>query len=198
MSYCRWSSMNWGCDVYVYENVSGYWTTHVAGRRRIFPPIPDIGWRRMPSFGAVWDKEARAATYPSKWHRRCAHAFYWLANLWHRLHMFNLGLIPLRTIGLPHDGETFNDAGPAECADTLESLSRAGYVVPQNVIKALREEAADAAGHTECAACGGYGLRSRVMQDGSMEDTPCEDCNSTAAHTATDSQTTERPGQEEV
>lgn len=42
MSYCRWSSMNWMCDVYVYEDVDGGWATHVAGRRRAIPPIPDL------------------------------------------------------------------------------------------------------------------------------------------------------------
>lgn len=29
MSYCRWSSDNFKCDVYVYADVSGGWTTHV-------------------------------------------------------------------------------------------------------------------------------------------------------------------------
>jgi len=28
MSYCRWSSMNWRCDVYVYEHVSKKAGTH--------------------------------------------------------------------------------------------------------------------------------------------------------------------------
>jgi len=34
MSYCRWSTDNFRCDLYCYEDVSGGWTTHVAGRRR--------------------------------------------------------------------------------------------------------------------------------------------------------------------
>lgn len=42
MSYCRYSDMNWRCDVYVYEHVGGYWVTHVAMKRKVIPPIPDL------------------------------------------------------------------------------------------------------------------------------------------------------------
>lgn len=43
MSYCRWSSDNFQCDVYVYEDCAGGWTTHVAGRRKNpdFDPTAD-------------------------------------------------------------------------------------------------------------------------------------------------------------
>ena len=46
MSYCRWSSDDFQSDVYVYEDVSGGWTTHVAARRVSFsreglPPVED-------------------------------------------------------------------------------------------------------------------------------------------------------------
>ena len=33
MSYCRFSSDDYGCDAYVYEDVSGGFTIHLAGRR---------------------------------------------------------------------------------------------------------------------------------------------------------------------
>ncbi len=35
MSYCRWSSDNFKCDLYCYEYVYGGYVTHVAGRRLI-------------------------------------------------------------------------------------------------------------------------------------------------------------------
>ena len=38
MSYCRWSSDRFQCDLYCYEDASGGWTTHVAGNRP--EPIP--------------------------------------------------------------------------------------------------------------------------------------------------------------
>ncbi len=37
MSYCRFSSDNFMCDVYVYEDCAGGWTTHVAGVRNLKP-----------------------------------------------------------------------------------------------------------------------------------------------------------------
>lgn len=151
MSYCRWSSMNWMCDVYVYEDVSGGWTTHVAGRRRVIPPIPDIMSGNLSMSlhrwsGCEWDLARGRIVYPHLWRGRLYRAWCSLASFWHnRIHMGSLHLIPLRPIGLPHDGEGFNDATPAECADRLESLRALGYVVPQRAIDALREEAADLA-----------------------------------------------------
>ena len=47
----------------------------------------------------------------------------------------------MRKIGLPEDGETFNDATAGDCADRLEYLRALGYQVPQYAIDALREEA---------------------------------------------------------
>src|SRR5687767_6611694 len=41
MSYCRWSTDDFQCDLYCYEDVSGGFTTHVAGRRKIWDaPLP--------------------------------------------------------------------------------------------------------------------------------------------------------------
>ena len=36
MSYCRWSSDDFQCDVYVYESVAGGFVTHVAANRVVF------------------------------------------------------------------------------------------------------------------------------------------------------------------
>lgn len=146
MSYCRFSSMNWRCDVYTYEDVFGGWTTHVAGRRRLFPPIPDIPIMWLPSFGGQWDRETRSMTYPGRWHKLAARIVFGFTAWWHNsVHMRSLELIPLRPIGLPHDGEQFNDPTPCDCADRLESLRALGYVVPQHAIDALREEAREGA-----------------------------------------------------
>lgn len=141
MSYCRFSSMNWKCDVYVYADASGGFTTHIARRKRIFPPIPDFFNLRLPTFGSTWDRESSRLKYPSRWQEIAAHYFYSFISFWHnRVHMASLRLIPLRPIGLPHDGGTFNDETASECADRLESLRQAGYVVPQYAIDSLREE----------------------------------------------------------
>ena len=146
MSYCRFSSMNWRCDVYVYEDVMGGWTTHVAGRRRPFPPIPDLMSIRLPRFGGAWNKATRRFDYPTRWHAIAARVVFGFVAFWHnRLHMASLHLIPLRPIGLDHDGESFNDGSAEECADRLEYLREMGYKVPQYAIDALKEEAADGA-----------------------------------------------------
>lgn len=136
--------MNWRCDVYVYEDCGGGWTTHVAGRKRAVPPIPDLPIQLLPSFGGVWNQEARGFDYPSKWHRMAARIVFGFWAWWHNwLHMGTLHLIPLRPIGLPHDGQSFNDGTPGECAERLQRLRQLGYTVPQRAIDALLAEQAD-------------------------------------------------------
>lgn len=123
MSYCRFSSENFGSDVYVYESCYGGWTTHVASRRRVIPPIPDLplslSFKPPRFYFSIW----------SWWHKH--------------LHLRSLDLIPLRPIGLPHDGDGFGDDTPGACADRLESLRAMGYRVPQYAIDALRREQAE-------------------------------------------------------
>jgi hypothetical protein len=139
------------CDVYVYEHVQGGWTTHVAGNRRIFGPIPDffMGGRLSGALhrwsGVYWESGYRGGpTYPHRMRGLIYRAFCRLSSFWHNtVHMGSLRLIPLRPIGLPHDGETFSDETPQLCAERLEGLRRIGYKVPQYAIDALRAEDAD-------------------------------------------------------
>ncbi|MES2973336.1 MAG: hypothetical protein V4757_06990 [Pseudomonadota bacterium] len=141
MSYCRFSSDNWMCDVYVYEDVSGGWTTHVAGRRSVIPPIPDLPIMWGVGLAGQWDKEARRFVYASRWQALQARLIFGFKAFWsHHLHMRSRELIPLRPIGGKHDGETFNSADPFECAELLVYLRHHGYKVPQYAIDALREE----------------------------------------------------------
>lgn len=124
MSYCRWSSDDWQCDVYVYEDIGGWWQTYLAGRKRRlrdgveFPaPLPD-----------EWEPQAWLAR------NRAVDAILDDANegvLWD-------------WVDLPDhpDGDSFRDDTPGECADRLEALRAFGYNVPQCAIDELREEAA--------------------------------------------------------
>lgn len=121
MSYCRWSSDNWRSDVYVYAHYDGTWTTHVAGRKRV-GEIPEA-----PSF---------AEPINDDWMRR------------YREHMDAVEAAEMVDIGLAHDGKTFKDAGPLECAATLLMLKATGYHVPPGVIEDLESEAADMAAST--------------------------------------------------
>ena len=100
MSYCRWSSDNWKCDVYVYEDVNGGWTTHVAGRRRLkLDTLPQSPYDLLTG-GSV----------PENW------------NEIYRAYHDALGKLPFEDITLPHAGESFNDATPQDCADRLKEL----------------------------------------------------------------------------
>lgn len=116
MSYCRWSNDDFQCDIYCYEDVMGGYTTHVAGSRPVLdgtlpPPVP-------------CDKE---------------HADAWVAR--HRQVMEWVEKADRKQIGLPFDGESFNDPTAGATADRLQSLKDIGYNVPQYAIDRLREEA---------------------------------------------------------
>jgi len=116
MSYCRWSTDDYQCDVYVYEDVAGGFTTHVATNRPVYkkdlpPKISDIA----ENFDAFFKRQ----------------------GIIHDM----LENAERKAIGLPHDGETFNDDTAIECAIRLEHLKSIGYNVPQSAIDALRSEA---------------------------------------------------------
>ena len=122
MSYCRWSSDDFACDVYVYESAHG-WEIHVAARR-VVPVEP------MPA--PISDDPSRP-----EW------ANEYLAR--HREVSRIIDASERHEIGLPHDGESYTDSTPGECADRLKSLRAIGYNVPQYAIDELRAEATAAA-----------------------------------------------------
>lgn len=114
MSYCRWSSDNFGCDLYCYEDVAGGWTTHVAGRRHV-GEIPSVDWTASP--------EQIAAA--------------------HKAQTDALAASPLEPIGLPHDGATFRDGTLEDFLATLLMLREAGYRFGDYVLDSVREEMAE-------------------------------------------------------
>jgi hypothetical protein len=148
MSYCRWSSDFFECDVYVYANVSGAWTTHVAGRRlkhrvpdelKAAHPLhgdPDYVRKYMDSYRAVecWRHslpcdehtvkyaQPDGTTKPGIWRTPKASEY-----------------VDLREIG-QEAGQSYDDASPGECADRLEQLKAKGFNVPQYAIDGLRED----------------------------------------------------------
>ena len=147
MSYCRFSSLNMMCDVYVYQDCYGGWTTYVARARLVIPPIPSLldgqFMTRVHRWtGANWNSGTRNFEYPSRWRKHVANVWFRFAAWWQTyIHGGSIKLIPMRSIGLPMDGETFNDATAEACASLLEALRALGYRVPQYAIDALRDEA---------------------------------------------------------
>ena len=112
MSYCRFSSEGFQCDVYVYESNDG-WITHVAARRRA-TRAPELDW----STQALCEQTQAAQ----------------------RAFLDDPNNTPL-PIGLSDDGMMFCDPTPAACAAQLIRLKTMGYQVPQYAIDDLLEEA---------------------------------------------------------
>ena len=119
MSYCRWSSMNHACDVYVYSDVNGGYTCHVAGRKRVSDtPCPEM---------------------PSEWWKLPVEEFMELHSKqgeW----VDNTTLVP---IGLPHDGESFYCQDRDTMVDTMTMLKEEGYTMPDDLIETIASEEDD-------------------------------------------------------
>jgi hypothetical protein len=123
VSYCRWSSMNWACDLYIYADVSGGWTIHVAGRRRVGPLPPEADWDLIKP----GHSEADMAEFMRQY----------------RANMDAVSAAESVDIALHHAGETFSLPDPGECADKVEELVSLGYICPDYVVADLREEQAE-------------------------------------------------------
>ena len=120
MSYCRWSSDDFTSDVYVYEDVAGGWTTHVAGNH--------VAWKEGALDGLPSEDE--------NWYERQRILMGMLGNI------FADETEHYRREDVDHAdaGETFNDPTAGECADRLERLKADGLNVPQYAIDSLRRE----------------------------------------------------------
>jgi hypothetical protein len=120
MSYCRFSTDDFQCDVYVYESCMGGWQCHVAGLKYVFkePLPPEVSF----------DQE---------------HMAEWLER--HQKVSAMLDHETMVPLGVPHVDD-FITATPGEMADRLEQMRAMGYRVPQRAIDALREEQAEMSG----------------------------------------------------
>jgi len=113
MSYCRWSTDDFQCDLYCFEHTSGYFVTYVAGNRLVYkePLPPDVPFE---------DTEA------------------WVERHTKIMEMAQEGEhIP---IGLPFDGEEFWDSTLEDMLNRIKELKKLGYVVPDYVIESIEEE----------------------------------------------------------
>lgn len=116
MSYARWSSMNYECAVYVYADVNGGYTCHVAGMKCVgdtpIPYLPEtLGEIPIEEWMAIHQKQ----------------------NEWIR----NAKRVP---IGLPHDGESFYNQDRDSMVETLKMLKAEGYLMPDYLIDAIASE----------------------------------------------------------
>ncbi|MBD3609366.1 MAG: hypothetical protein HUJ30_02350 [Gammaproteobacteria bacterium] len=116
MSFCRFSDMDFSCDVYCYESVYGGFIIHVAAVR-VVGDVP----KAQHYFNEGNIEEFMSA---------------------HKKQMKFLETAERQPIGLEYDGETIQTDSAGECGDALLSLKEMGYNVPQYAIDVLYEEAA--------------------------------------------------------
>lgn len=112
MSYCRWSTDDFLCDLYIWDDVAGHTAVAVASRRVVYEaPLPDP----IP-----WDPErieeilARQQAV-----RKLPHHF--------------------EDIDLPYAGQTFHEPDQKAAADRVAELRALGYCCPDGIEQALRE-----------------------------------------------------------
>lgn len=133
MSYCRWSSDDHQCDVYVWADVAGGYRTEVAGRRRVWnddvtlpPPVT------LP-VGQADSKERHAWAAATVERMRAVSALIDDETRWTWL-----------DLPTPEGGHSYWHDTADECADNLDRLRAAGFNVPQYAIDSLRSEEKDA------------------------------------------------------
>ena len=120
MSYCRWSSDDFQCDLYCYADASGGWTTHVASNRLV-GDAPHVDWLLIggdDKNAALFFEQHRAQ---SDWLDTAEHA----------------------PIGLPHGGATFDDPTLEAFRKRLLDLRALGYRFPDRVLAEVDEEIAE-------------------------------------------------------
>lgn len=122
MSYCRWSSDWFRCDLYAYESDRGF-EIHVGGRRhKATDNLP-------PEFDQADEEDERMTV-----------------TRYLNLHMKVMALIAdhadenYRTLGLPHDGESFILPTEREMYAKILELEALGYRIPRG----LHDEALEA------------------------------------------------------
>lgn len=122
MSLCRWSDMDFQCDLYVYEAVDG-WCIHIAqSKRRFETPLPP-----MPPFPLANDPALEAKLQA------------WLAA--DRKRQAALDRAKRVRLTLPHAGESFGGLTAKACWGQLKRLKRLGYVMPDYALEEMQKEA---------------------------------------------------------
>jgi len=119
MSYCRFSTDDYTCDLYVYDDAGGGVTVHVAGSRYLYrredlPPVVPLTDATIPQ----WTER----------HRRVSQ----LVEKAERVR-----------ITLPHAGESRYNLDPEDAVAFLRELQDLGYHFPAAVIAAIEDEHGD-------------------------------------------------------
>lgn len=111
MSYCRFSSDYFDCDLYVYEDFTGSYCIHVAGSRYVFDRTPIVPTKTVHDF---------------------------VKN--HMYVMEALKTAKSENIELPYAGESFYVSEFNDAIEKVKELKELGYIVPSYVIPDMEEE----------------------------------------------------------
>lgn len=125
MSYCRWSSDNFKCDLYCYADCGGGYTTHVARYR----------WRLWFRI-YCWITDKRIDICGDKFRMPRYHYRDLIFDLPHWLIH--------KKIKLPEAGEAFNDTTLEKFRDRVGVLISAGFKVPDYVLPTIKSEIREA------------------------------------------------------
>lgn len=118
MAFCRWSSMNHGCDIYLYADVNGGYTCHVASKKHVADePCPELPG--YPALGNLSPQEFAAIIQAQR---------EWVEKS---------ELVP---IGKEYDGKSFYSYERDEMVEILRNLKRLGYRMPQGLIDLIADE----------------------------------------------------------
>ena len=115
MSYCRWSSDDFGCDLYCYQDHDGHYVTHVA-RVRVVGEVPHLDWDLLDK----GDTETFAAA--------------------HNAQLDYVGHAEKVEIGGIFDGDDFYDGDLEQFRARLIILREAGYRFPDDVLEQVDAE----------------------------------------------------------
>jgi hypothetical protein len=127
MSYCRWSSDDFACDLYAYESVGDTWVIHVAGNRVVgdIPKLPPF-----PTAGITGKDDPWIASYHLA--AKAQHEFLETAER--------------EFIDLPFAGESLHCDTLQEFKEKMLMLREIGYNFPDYVLETIEEEMANVAG----------------------------------------------------
>jgi hypothetical protein len=112
MSYCRWSTDDFQCDLYCFATGS-YYQTYVSPTRLVgeVPHLPDFKTTPWPEYQAAFKRQ------------------------------MDFGMSCERApIGLPHDGETFKDSTLEAFKARLHYLRSVGYRFPDRVFEEIDKD----------------------------------------------------------
>lgn len=117
MSYCRWSTDNFNCDIYAYESDSGFQIHICSGRYKGEIPKTDMSFLQDGSKESI-SRYMQTSQIQSDYLKTCG----------------------TKPINLPLAGESFTLPDLQSFYDKMVELKEIGYRFPDYVLECIKEE----------------------------------------------------------